>query len=112
MTMDNILAQLDAEIAQLQRAKALLTGSGSAVTARKPGRPKAVHVAVKPAKTASKRKPLNAEARKRIADAQRKRWAASKKAAKAPVRQGVVRGPKPLAKKTVPTKPATEAAPF
>ncbi len=72
MAIDSILAQLDAEIARLTEARALLANSGKAsakVTAPK--------VAKGPGKKAKKRV-LSAEARKRIADAQRKRWAAQK----------------------------------
>jgi hypothetical protein len=39
MTIENVLAQIDAEIANLQRAKAILTGAGVAATKRRPGRP-------------------------------------------------------------------------
>lgn len=73
MTMDSIIAQLDAEIARLQEVKKLLlspsslavngvTGTGS------PAAPKARR----------KKRTLSAEARSKIADAQRKRWAAEK----------------------------------
>jgi|HubBroStandDraft_6_1064221.scaffolds.fasta_scaffold1532113_1 hypothetical protein len=117
MTIENILAQIDSEIAQLQQAKALLSGAGTRVGN---GR-KIVTAAKKAVKKASKRKPLSAEARKRIADAQRKRWAA----AKAPAKKAVIRNPKPLAKKSSAKKtaskkeaaksakaPETTAAPF
>ncbi len=72
MSLESILSQIDAEIAQLTHVRSLLAASGSAsakVTAakgkKKPGRPK-------------KKRTLSVEARKRIADAQRKRWAAQK----------------------------------
>lgn len=78
MAIDSILAQIDAEIARLTQVRELLSGTGKAA-------------AVAPAKEANapkqrrrKRRVLSAEARKRIADAQRKRWAAQKaKTAKA-----------------------------
>jgi len=60
MDTKQILTELDKEIALLTQIRALLTGT----------------------KSAPKRRPLSAEARKRIADAQRKRWAKAKKAAK------------------------------
>lgn len=76
MAIDSILAQIDAEIARLTQVRALLatTGNiGSSVTAvkgkRGPGRPR-------------KKRTLSPEARKRIAEAQRKRWAAQKAKAK------------------------------
>jgi len=70
MAIDSILAQIDAEIARLTQVRTLLSSgslSGSVTTAKGkgPGRPR-------------KKRTLSAEARKRIADAQRKRWAAQK----------------------------------
>lgn len=68
MSLTDIVSSIDSEIAALQQARALLTGTGSRTV--KGGRP-------------SKRKyKLPAEARERIAAAQRKRWAAQKKAAR------------------------------
>jgi hypothetical protein len=75
MAIDNILAQIDMEIARLTQARALLANLGT-VTGVKTRAAKA------PAKTKKKRV-LSAEARKRIADAQRKRWAAQKAKTKA-----------------------------
>jgi siroheme synthase (precorrin-2 oxidase/ferrochelatase) len=72
MTIDSILAQIDSEIARLTEVRALLAGTGKvapAVTERKTRK-----VAVK----GRKKRVLSPEARKRIADAQRKRWAAQK----------------------------------
>ena len=73
MAIDSILAQIDAEIARLTQARSLLANLGTtsvAVTALK---------AEKAAKaTKRKKRVLSPEARKRIADAQRKRWAAQK----------------------------------
>ena len=76
MTIDSILAQIDAEIAKLTQVRSLLDGIGKvAAKATKPITKKA------PAKTkakAGKKRVLSADARKRIADAQHKRWAAQK----------------------------------
>ena len=69
--MESIIAQIDAEIARLLQARALLAGLGSTSTA-------VLTSMGAPAKTKSKQHLLSAEARKRIADAQRKRWAAHK----------------------------------
>jgi hypothetical protein len=71
MAIDTILAQIDSEIARLTQVRSLLAGSGSAssVTERKTRKA--------PVK-AKKSRVLSPEARKRIADAQRKRWAAQK----------------------------------
>ena len=57
MTLDNIIASIDSEIARLQKVRALLSTETSA----------------------PKRRRLSAAARKKIAAAQRKRWANVKK---------------------------------
>ncbi len=76
MAIDSILAQIDAEIARLTQARSLLANLGTAsVTA-----PKAVKAAAKATKP--KKRVMSPEARKRIADAQRKRWAAQKSKSK------------------------------
>jgi hypothetical protein len=69
MSIESILAQLDSEIARLTQVRSLLANTGK-VSARLAER--------KAAKVTGKRKKrvLSADARKRIADAQRKRWAA------------------------------------
>ncbi|MGA9071100.1 MAG: hypothetical protein WB424_12635 [Terracidiphilus sp.] len=104
MAIDSILAQIDAEIAKLTQVRSLLANTGKIADkiterltkkvgrpakAAKVGRPaKAVKVekvikapkAPKVAKVAKtkKRRTLSPEARQRIAEAQRKRWAAQK----------------------------------
>jgi hypothetical protein len=72
MSIETILAEIDAEIERLKQVRSLLAGSrdisssGSRKkTTKGPGKPK-------------KKRVLSADARKRIADAQRKRWAAQK----------------------------------
>jgi hypothetical protein len=75
MTIDSILAQIDQEIARLTQARKLLAAPGAAAEVKE-RKPKA-----SVAKTRKKRV-LSVEARKRIADAQRKRWAAQKAKAK------------------------------
>ncbi len=76
MAIENILAQIDSEIARLSQARKLLADLGTTTT-------KAGNKAEKaPAKAKSKKRVLSAEARKKIADAQRKRWAAQKAKAK------------------------------
>ncbi|HUA93411.1 MAG TPA: hypothetical protein VL991_12640 [Terracidiphilus sp.] len=69
MSTDNILAQIDAEIARLTRVRSLLASAGNSSV-----------VATKGKKTAARgrKRVLSPEARKRIADAQRKRWAAQR----------------------------------
>jgi hypothetical protein len=73
MSVDSILAQIDAEIARLTQVRSLLA-STTKVDTRLTGR------STKKASPAKVRKTrvLSPDARKRIADAQRKRWAAQK----------------------------------
>ncbi len=73
MAIENILAQIDSEIARLSQARKLLANIGT-------GSPTVVRRAKKAAAKAKPRKKhvLSADARKRIADAQRKRWAAQR----------------------------------
>lgn len=74
MAIDSILAQIDAEIARLTQARSLLANLGTVKVA-------AAQTTIAKAPTKSKRRKkrvLSPEARKRIADAQRKRWAAQK----------------------------------
>jgi GTP cyclohydrolase FolE2 len=79
MAIDSILALIDAEIASLTQVRSLLASTGKvAVT----GTLLKTKKAAKAPKKGKKRRKLSAEARKRIADAQRKRWAAQKAKAK------------------------------
>jgi len=72
MNTNAILAQIDSEIARLTQARALLSNTGQVEVAVKRGK-----IAATPsAKKTKKKRNLSPEARKRIADAQRKRWAA------------------------------------
>jgi hypothetical protein len=72
MSIESILAEIDAEIARLTQVRALLAGSVKVATTIAERRAK------KSVGKALKRRVLSADARKRIADAQRKRWAAQK----------------------------------
>lgn len=72
MAIENILKQIDAEIALLKQAREVLSRTGSAAGKSAKGS------ASKAAPKARKKHVLSAEARKRIADAQRRRWAAQK----------------------------------
>jgi hypothetical protein len=65
-----LVAHIDQEIARLQRARDLLAGSGET---RRRGRPSGT------GKKQSKKRVLSAAARRKIAEAQKKRWAAQKK---------------------------------
>lgn len=68
MTRDEIISAIDEEIARLEKVRVLLNGSGHSFAA---GNSLGVH----------KKRTLSAEARKRIADAQKRRWAKQKKSA-------------------------------
>jgi hypothetical protein len=65
MSLETILSTIDAEIVRLQQARALLAGS-NAKPADGPLVPK------------KRKRRMSAEVRERIAEAQRKRWAAQK----------------------------------
>lgn len=71
MKIEAILAEIDAEIAKLTAVRKAIAGYGSTTLTTR---------ALKKVKAApgKKKRTLSAEARKRIADAQRKRWAAQK----------------------------------
>ena len=70
MAITDIISALDAEIKHLQQVRSLLTGLGSSTGPH-------ASPATKPIDKRRKRK-LSAQARKKIADAQRKRWAKQK----------------------------------
>jgi hypothetical protein len=79
----SILFAIDAEIARLMQAKALLSSAGTTAIKRKPGRPSKTAATVVPnIPKAKKRKKMSAEGRERVRQAQIKRWAAVKLAAK------------------------------
>lgn len=75
MNITAMLAQIDAEIARLQQARAALVALESTAPVRRgPGRPpKSTSVPTK-----STKRTMSPEARARIAAAQKKRWAAQK----------------------------------
>lgn len=66
MMMNDILATIDAEIKTLQQARAVLSGAKT----------------TKVSKTPKAKRKMSAAGRKAIAEAQKKRWAEKKKAAK------------------------------
>jgi hypothetical protein len=72
MSIESILAEIDAEIARLTQVRSLLAGTRSSS-----GSSSANKSTKGPGKRRKKRV-LSPEARKRIAEAQRKRWAAQK----------------------------------
>ena len=94
----DILSAIDAEIAHLEQAKALLSPSGAVSAKRKPGRPAKVTSVVAPkVQKARKRRKMSAEGRERVRQAQIKRWAALKGSSKANLNATVA--PLPKAKK-------------
>jgi hypothetical protein len=72
MSGNEVLASIDAEINALRRARALLIGTDTAAPKKKPSSKKAL----------KKKRILSPEAKARIAEGQRKRWAAQKKSRK------------------------------
>jgi hypothetical protein len=84
MAIESIIEQLDEEIARLKQVRDLLSATGKVeakISAAKTKTPRKTYV--KDAKPATKSKGvvkrvLSPEARKAIADAQRRRWAAQK----------------------------------
>ena len=86
MAISEIMAIIDSEIANLQEARALLSGVAEPLKKKSPGRPKNTTAAVAPqaAKPAKRKKrKLTPEGLKRIREAVKKRWAAQKIAAAA-----------------------------
>ena len=85
MDVRSILSEIDAEIAKLQSVRATLTGlSGSipgvpSVSSGRRGRPKGSRNTPKAVGAAKTKRVLSPEARKRIADAQKRRWAERRK---------------------------------
>jgi hypothetical protein len=91
----DILSAIDAEIARLEQAKALLSASDSVVAKRKPGRPaKVVPVVAPKVQKAKMRRKMSAEGRERIRQAQIKRWATFKSASKANMNETVAQLPR------------------
>lgn len=76
MAIESIIAQIDAEIARLTQVRSLLANTGKVTT--KAGERKNKKAPAKAKAKVKKTRVLSPEARKRIADAQRKRWAAQK----------------------------------
>ncbi len=76
MDTKEIIAQIDTEIARLQQVKGILSGT---TTKAERGRPKKASAATP---VVAKKRTLSAEARAKIAAAQKARWAKVKKAKK------------------------------
>ncbi|ADW71500.1 hypothetical protein [Granulicella tundricola] len=121
MQTNQIVALIDQEIAHLQQARALLTGSDEREeTGKQRGRPKGS--LNKPTKVSggvvppTGKRSISEEGRARIAAAQKLRWAASKKstkpvkAAKKANKAGVTKVASPLLKKTAKASKKTSRA--
>ena len=87
MEVSQIIAEIDAQITKLQQARNLLQGAGAQSSeTEKPrrGRPRkdaGVATSATPKKSVgTSKRTLSPEARKRIADAQKRRWAERRKA--------------------------------
>jgi hypothetical protein len=72
MSLNDILSTIDADIARLQQARDLIASDGTHTRGKKPAK----------SRPARAKRTISAAGRQAIADAQRKRWAAQKKAAK------------------------------
>lgn len=107
MDRNEILASLDAEIARLSQARNAIAGLSSAP--RKRGRPAGSSSVMTSTPT---RRTISAAGRKRIAKAQRARWAAQKKkaVAKAPTERTPAKKHKASGKKTGGKKAAKRTA--
>jgi hypothetical protein len=77
MNTKSLVADIDAQIAKLQHARTVLLSLDSTPVKSKRGRPKGSGTK----KATKKGHKLSAQARAKIAEAQRKRWAAAKNTA-------------------------------
>ena len=77
MDVSLILAEIDSQIAKLQQARDIISGSSSTPvkTGAKRGRPKGSKNVVAAVSVKTTKRKLSPEGRKRIADAMKKRWA-------------------------------------
>ena len=102
MDTASIIQEIDSEISRLEQARAILVGTA---VKRSAGRPKRTQPVLKTVSAKPTKRVLSAEARARIAAAQKLRWAKSRRAAKKAIQKTVV--------KSVPAKkaPVKKAAP-
>jgi hypothetical protein len=78
-----VISEIDREIARLQRVRALLSSEAGIPVKRGPGRPPKATSASGVKTSKRRRRAVSAEGREQIRQAQIRRWAATKKAAKA-----------------------------
>ena len=81
MSIKSILSLIDSEIALLKKARALLSSDGTKKTATPATRATPATLATPATPAAPKKHNISAAARKRIGDAQRRRWAKQKSVA-------------------------------
>ena len=84
MDVTKIVAEIDAEIARLQEARAAIVSlnGSAAATGKRRGRPKGSVNVAKPARAATsakKKRNLSPEGRKKIQEAMKRRWAERRK---------------------------------
>jgi hypothetical protein len=98
MDVRKIVAEIDAKIASLQQARAVLVDLDESALVLKPrrGRPKgstnaAKAAAVKVVKPVARKRNLSPEGRKRIADAMKRRWAERRKETAKPAKKVAVK---------------------
>jgi hypothetical protein len=109
MDLNEIVAQIDAEISKLTHAKQILLG---VATKKGPGRPSGAAVSVAPASPGvKKRKKMSAAGRARISAAMKARWAKKKAVKPAAVKPKVAKPKKakPAVAKPVVAKTAATA---
>ncbi len=82
MNIEAIIEQIDAEISKLQQAKVLLNGATATSSKRGPGRPKVASVTSSSVAPTPAKRVMSAEGKAKIAQAQKARWAKSRRAAK------------------------------
>ena len=76
MANKEVIAAIDKEIDRLQQARSILAGEDEVIPHGRPAAKQIIKRRV--GRPAGTKRVLSAEARKRIADAQKKRWAAQK----------------------------------
>lgn len=98
MDVRKIVAEIDAKIASLQQARAVLLDLDESALVPKPrrGRPKgstnaAKAAAVKIAKPVARKRNLSPEGRKRIAEAMKRRWAERRKEVAKPAKKAAAK---------------------
>jgi hypothetical protein len=82
MAFESLLHEIDAEISRLHQAKALLSGTNGHRSPARPANTATPAKAATPVKASSGKRVLSPQARKKIANAQKKRWAKIKAAKK------------------------------